>query len=70
MIVCNFADASTAFSESVRLAESLRKQGVDYSELVLPDEVHNFLRHASWVHAYGAAASFLEARLAGKSPPP
>jgi dipeptidyl aminopeptidase/acylaminoacyl peptidase len=63
-------DRNVAFSESVRLAESLRKQGVDYSVLVLPDEIHSFLRHASWVHAYTATASFLDARLARKTPPP
>jgi len=56
-------DHNVAFSESVRLAEALRKQGVDYSELVLPDEIHGFLRQASWLRAYGAASLFLDAHL-------
>lgn len=58
-------DHNVAFSESVRLAEGLREHGVDYQELVLPDEIHGFLRHASWVRAYQATADFLDARLGG-----
>jgi len=56
-------DRNVAFSESVRLAEALRKQGVDYTELVFPDEIHGFLRHASWLHAYHATADFLDQKL-------
>ena len=62
-------DHNVAFSESVRLVEALRHQGVDYSELVLPDEIHGFLRHASWLRAYAATAAFLDGKLArGASP--
>ncbi|TLY90831.1 MAG: S9 family peptidase, partial [Gammaproteobacteria bacterium] len=62
-------DHNVAFSESVRLVEALRHQGVDYSELVLPDEIHGFLRHASWLRAYAATAAFLDGKLTrGASP--
>lgn len=57
-------DHNVAFSESIRLAEALRARGVDYSELVFPDEIHGFLRHVSWLKAYSAAANFLDAKLA------
>jgi dipeptidyl aminopeptidase/acylaminoacyl peptidase len=57
-------DHNVAFSESVRLAEALREHDVEYQELVLPDEIHGFLRYASWVRAYQATADFLDARLA------
>ena len=57
-------DHNVAFSESVRLAEALRSHGVDYQELVLPDEIHGFLRHASWVRVYEATAQFLDTKLA------
>ena len=57
-------DHNVAFSESVRLAEALREHGVEYQELVLPDEIHGFLRHASWLRVYSAAADFLDAGLA------
>jgi dipeptidyl aminopeptidase/acylaminoacyl peptidase len=56
-------DHNVDFSESVRLAEALRAHGVDYQELILPDEIHDFLRHASWLKAYHATADFLDARL-------
>ena len=56
-------DHNVAFSESVRLAEALREHGVEYQELVLPDEIHGFLRYASWVRAYQATADFLDAKL-------
>lgn len=56
-------DHNVAFSESVRLAEALREHGVEYQELVLPDEIHGFLRYASWVRAYQATADFLDDKL-------
>jgi dipeptidyl aminopeptidase/acylaminoacyl peptidase len=62
-------DHNVAFSESVRLAEALRAHGVEYQELVLPDEIHGFLRYASWLRAYTAAAQFLDAKLAPGAPP-
>jgi len=62
-------DHNVAFSESIRLAEALRDQGVDYSELVFPDEIHGFLRHASWIRAYTATAAFLDTKLARSSGP-
>ena len=33
------------------------------SELVFPDEIHGFLRHASWLKAYQATAAFLDGKL-------
>ena len=60
-------DHSVAFSESVRLVEALRHQGVEYSELVLPDEIHGFLRFESWLRAYTATAAFLDAKLTRRS---
>jgi dipeptidyl aminopeptidase/acylaminoacyl peptidase len=51
-------DRNVPFSESVTLAEALRAQGVHVEQLVFPDEVHGFLRHASWLRAYRAADFF------------
>jgi dipeptidyl aminopeptidase/acylaminoacyl peptidase len=56
-------DRNVAFSETMRLAEALSRQGVDYQELIFPDEIHGFLRHESWLRAYHATAEFLDARL-------
>ncbi|HEX4241306.1 MAG TPA: prolyl oligopeptidase family serine peptidase [Steroidobacteraceae bacterium] len=63
LIIQGDDDHNVDFSESVRLAEGLRARGVDYSELVFPDEIHGFLRHQSWLRAYGATAKFLDAHL-------
>jgi dipeptidyl aminopeptidase/acylaminoacyl peptidase len=57
-------DRNVDFSDSVRIAEALRAAGVEYSELVFPDEIHDFLRHQTWLKAYGATATFLDAKLA------
>jgi dipeptidyl aminopeptidase/acylaminoacyl peptidase len=51
-------DRNVQFSQMGELADALRKQGVHYQELVFPDEIHDFLRHTTWVRAYTAAANF------------
>ena len=56
-------DRNVDVSESVRLAEALRAAGVEYSELVFPDEIHDFLRHETWLKAYTATARFLDGKL-------
>jgi dipeptidyl aminopeptidase/acylaminoacyl peptidase len=59
-------DRNVAFAETVKLVEALRQRGVEVEQLVLPDEVHTFLRHASWLAAYRATADFLERKLAAR----
>ncbi len=51
-------DRNVPFSETVDIAESLRRQGVYFEQLVFPDEVHSFLLHKNWVAAYAATADF------------
>jgi len=53
-------DRNVPFSESVNMAELLRKQGVHVEQLVLPDEVHSFLLYGNWVKAYKATFEFVE----------
>lgn len=67
LLIHGDSDHNVAFSESVRLAEALRANGVEYEQLVFPDEIHGFLRHESWLLAYGAAATFLDRHLAPRS---
>ena len=57
-------DRNVPFSETVALAEALRRQGVEFEQLIFPDEVHDFLTHRHWLEALGAAFDFLERRLA------
>jgi dipeptidyl aminopeptidase/acylaminoacyl peptidase len=57
-------DRNVPFSETVDLAVALRKKGVDFEELVFPDEIHDFLLTRSWVRAFEAASAFFDRRLA------
>jgi dipeptidyl aminopeptidase/acylaminoacyl peptidase len=56
-------DRNVSFSETVTLAGALRQQGVYFEQLIIPDEIHGFLRHASWLRAYHAAVDFLQRKL-------
>jgi dipeptidyl aminopeptidase/acylaminoacyl peptidase len=56
-------DRNVPFSESVDLAEALSRQGVDYEEVVFPDDVHDFLLHRNWLEALTAAADFFDRKL-------
>jgi len=47
----------------VRLVEALRKQGVEFQQLVFPDEIHDFLRQRTWLAAYHAASDFFDQHL-------
>jgi dipeptidyl aminopeptidase/acylaminoacyl peptidase len=58
-------DRNVPFSETIRLAEALRKQGVEFQLLVFPDEIHDFLRHSTWLRAYHAGAEFFAKHLDG-----
>jgi len=60
-------DRNVPFGESVDLAAALRKQGVEFKELIFPDEIHDFLLHRSWVNAYTAAAEFFDPHLVAAS---
>jgi len=53
-------DRNVPFSESVNMAEMLRKQGVHVEQLILPDEVHSFLLYGNWVKAYNATFEFVD----------
>jgi dipeptidyl aminopeptidase/acylaminoacyl peptidase len=56
-------DRNVSFSQTVRLAEALRRQSVEFETLVFPGEIHGFLLHRNWLAAYGAAADFFDRRL-------
>ena len=56
-------DRNVNFSETVELVTALRRQGVYFEQLILPDEIHGFLRHASWLKAYRAEVDFFKRKL-------
>ncbi|MCU1235329.1 MAG: peptidase prolyl oligopeptidase active site domain protein [Candidatus Solibacter sp.] len=56
-------DPDVQFNQTVILADALRRQGVEMEEMVIPDEVHDFLLHRSWLAAYNATVRFIERHL-------
>ena len=56
-------DRNVAFSQTVELVKKLRQKGVDFEQLIFPDEVHDFLRHEHWLQAYRAGAAFFDKHL-------
>lgn len=56
-------DRNVRFIETLTLIETLRAQHVPVEQLVLPDEIHGFLRHESWMRVFESALSFLERRV-------
>ncbi|MGD0913767.1 MAG: prolyl oligopeptidase family serine peptidase [Terracidiphilus sp.] len=56
-------DRNVPFAETVQLVEALRKQKVDFEELIFPDEIHGFLLHRDWLRAYAAETDFFDRKL-------
>ena len=56
-------DRNVPFSETVNKAEELRRQDVEFEQLIFPDEVHGFLLHKNWLKAYETAADFFDRKL-------
>jgi dipeptidyl aminopeptidase/acylaminoacyl peptidase len=58
-------DRNVSFSQTVELVEALRKQHVEFEELIIPNEIHDFLMHQHWLQAYQATADFFAGKLQG-----
>jgi dipeptidyl aminopeptidase/acylaminoacyl peptidase len=56
-------DRNVPFSQTVDLVQRLRAQQVPFEELILPDEIHGFLRWKDWIRAYSATAEFFDRTL-------
>jgi dipeptidyl aminopeptidase/acylaminoacyl peptidase len=52
-------DRNVQFQQTIDLARRLEARNVPFEELVLPNEIHGFLRHASWLRADEATVDFL-----------
>ncbi|HEY4128368.1 MAG TPA: LpqB family beta-propeller domain-containing protein [Gammaproteobacteria bacterium] len=53
-------DRNVYFHEMIDMENRLQDKGVPYEELVLPNEIHGFLRHASWLQADRATVEYLQ----------
>jgi dipeptidyl aminopeptidase/acylaminoacyl peptidase len=56
-------DRNVNFGQTVMLAEALRAQGVQFEELIFPDELHDFLLEEHWVTVMKAADNFFDRKL-------
>lgn len=56
-------DRNVPFEQTVDLARRLAARHVDTEELVLPNEIHGFLRHASWLAVDEATVEYLTRKL-------
>jgi len=52
-----------SFAQTVDLIQRLRARQVEFEQLVLPDEVHDFLLHRTWLKIFRTAADFLDRHL-------
>jgi dipeptidyl aminopeptidase/acylaminoacyl peptidase len=57
-------DRNVLFAQTTDLVQRLREREIPHELLILPDEVHGFLRHESWLRVFRATADFLERELA------
>jgi dipeptidyl aminopeptidase/acylaminoacyl peptidase len=56
-------DRNVEFAQTVNLVRRLRTNGVYFEQLIFPDEIHDFLRHQDWIHAYHDSADFFDKHL-------
>src|SRR5205823_5652074 len=63
LLIAGDDDPDVQFNQTVMLADALRRAGTPMELMVLPDEVHDFLLHRSWLASYAASAEFLLRRL-------
>jgi dipeptidyl aminopeptidase/acylaminoacyl peptidase len=63
LLIAGDDDRNVDFAQTVDLAQRLTERRVDFEELVIPNEIHGFLRYADWLAADAATARFLGERL-------
>ncbi len=56
-------DRNVPFAQTVDLARRLDARNVDYEEMVIPNEIHGFLLHSTWLRADEATAGYLARKL-------
>lgn len=56
-------DRNVRFDQTVDLARRLAAQGTPFESLILPNEIHGFLRYDSWLRADSAAVRFLQEKM-------
>jgi dipeptidyl aminopeptidase/acylaminoacyl peptidase len=60
LVVQGDDDRNVEFSQSVQLIEALRKQGVEFEQIVIPDEVHGLILYRNLLAFFGATDDFFD----------
>ena len=55
-------DRNVEFHQTVDLKQRLLERGVDVEELVIPDDIHDFLLFRSWKAVTTATGAYFERR--------
>jgi dipeptidyl aminopeptidase/acylaminoacyl peptidase len=56
-------DRNVRVEQTVDLAQRLKAQGVSFEEIVIPDEIHDFLSYRNWLRVDRATVEYLERKL-------
>ena len=62
-------DRNVPFDQTVELAHRLKQQQTPVEELVIPNEIHGFLRWIDWLHADEATVRFISKQLGAQALP-
>jgi dipeptidyl aminopeptidase/acylaminoacyl peptidase len=62
-------DRNVPFQQTIDLARRLEARKLPYEELVIPNEIHGFLRHATWLRVDEATAGFFARTLGPPAKP-
>ncbi|HET8769519.1 MAG TPA: prolyl oligopeptidase family serine peptidase [Gemmatimonadaceae bacterium] len=56
-------DRNVQFSQTVDLVQRLKARGIEYEEIVIPDDTHHWMRFANQMRVNHATAEYLERKL-------
>jgi dipeptidyl aminopeptidase/acylaminoacyl peptidase len=56
-------DRNVPFQQTTDLVQRLRRQNVQFEQLIFPDEIHDLLLWKNWISGYKAGADFLNRKL-------
>jgi dipeptidyl aminopeptidase/acylaminoacyl peptidase len=60
-------DRNVRVDQTVDLVNRLRQRGVALEEIIIPDDIHDFLLYRNWLRVNTATAEFLEKALRTKT---
>jgi dipeptidyl aminopeptidase/acylaminoacyl peptidase len=56
-------DRNVFVNQTIDLIRLMREKNVPFELLIIPDDVHDFLRYENWIHVYKASADFFDRKL-------